>query len=66
MSILNDREIPTGLGMALAQDLDAMKVFASLNDSARQQVIDRSRHAKSRQDMVQIVSELRPEHDSFI
>lgn len=58
MSILNDDQIPVGLGMALAQDLDAMKAFSGLNESAKQQVIERSRQVSSKDEMKGIVSDL--------
>ena len=35
MSLLNNDEIPLGLGMALAQNMDAMRVFSSLSESSR-------------------------------
>lgn len=58
MSILNDKEIPIGLGMALSQNLDAMQVFASMDEGARNSVIQRSHHAQSKNDMKNIVSDL--------
>lgn len=58
MSILNDNEIPIGLGMALSQNLDAMQVFASMDESARNRIIQYSRHAQSKNDMQNIVNNL--------
>jgi|GEM_PF-313240 len=58
MSIYNDQEIPVGLGMALAQNLDAMEVFNSMDDGSRQNVIERARHVKSKQEMESMVYEL--------
>ena len=58
MSILNDKEIPVGLGMALAQNLDAMKVFASLSESERDSVIARSHRVMSKQDMAGLIDSL--------
>ncbi|MEA4971853.1 hypothetical protein SDC9_60614 [bioreactor metagenome] len=58
MSILNDKEIPIGLGMALAQNIDAMKVFSSLDETTRNHVISRSHHAQSKADMNEIVLDL--------
>ncbi len=58
MSLLNDKEIPIGLGMALAQNLDAMKVFSSLDEVSRNHIISRSHHAQSKEDMNEIVSDL--------
>lgn len=58
MSLLNNDEIPLGLGMALAQNMDAMRVFSSLSESSRQSVIDRSRQVNSKQEMEHLVSGL--------
>lgn len=58
MSILNDKEIPIGLGMALAQNLDAMQVFASLDKGSRNRIIQRSHQAQSKNDMLNIVDDL--------
>lgn len=58
MSILNDKEIPIGLGMALSQNLDAMKVFASMDEKARHRIIERSHHAQSKNEMQSIVTDL--------
>lgn len=56
MSLLNNDEIPLGLGMALAQNMDAMRVFSTMNESSRQNVIDRSRQVNSKQEMENLVS----------
>jgi len=58
MSILNDKEIPIGLGMALSQNLDAMQVFASMDEVARNRVIERSHRAQSKNDMQNIITDL--------
>ena len=58
MNILNNDEIPIGLGMALAKNLNAMQVFASLDDVSRNSVIQRSHLANSKKDMESIVNDL--------
>ena len=58
MSLLNDDGIPLGLWMALAQNIDAMRTFSSMSESARQDVIDRSRHVQSKQEMENLVNGL--------
>lgn len=58
MSLLNNDEIPLGLGMALAQNMDAMRVFSTMNESSRQHVIDRSRQVNSKQEMKNLVAGL--------
>ncbi|MBS4961483.1 MAG: hypothetical protein KHZ62_11855 [Clostridiales bacterium] len=58
MNLYNGNEIPTGLGMALTQNLEAMKVFASLGEEQRSNIISRSHTAKSKEEMAQIVHDL--------
>lgn len=62
MSILNDHEIPIGLGMALAQDLDAMQQFSSLSDAQKKEVIQKTHQVKSKQEMKNLVSNLAEFH----
>lgn len=57
-------EIPLGLGIALAQNLDAMNYFASLDDTGKQRVIDGTHSVRSKSEMKQYVSNL-TERDSF-
>lgn len=57
-------EIPTGLGMALAQNLNAMNYFASLDNTGKQQVIDGTHSVRSKSEMKQYVSNL-SEGNSF-
>ncbi|SHO52723.1 hypothetical protein [Anaerocolumna xylanovorans] len=57
-------EIPLGLGMALAQNLNAMNYFASLDDSGKQQVINGTHSVSSKSEMKQYVSNL-AEENSF-
>lgn len=58
MSILNDHEIPIGLGMALAQNLDAMSYFSSLPESRKQEIINRTHQIGSKEEMRQFVSHM--------
>lgn len=58
MSILNDNEIPQGLGMALAENLNAMKQFTSMTESEQQEFISQSRNVGSKQEMRSLVSGL--------
>ncbi len=57
-------EIPLGLGIALAQNLNAMNYFASLDDTGKQQVIDGTHSVRSKSEMKQYVSNL-AEENSF-
>ena len=51
-------EIPLGLGMALAQNSDAMKHFANLSEQEKQNVIDRTHQIGSKEEMQQFVDSL--------
>ena len=58
MSLLNDDGIPLGLGMALAENMQAMQYFAALPDQKKQAVIDHTHQIQSKQEMRQFVQEL--------
>lgn len=58
MSILNNDEIPVGLSMAFAENLRAMERFSNMDEQDRRDVIERAKHANSKQEMRGIVSEL--------
>jgi hypothetical protein len=58
MSLLDDKGIPVGLGLALSDNTKAMNVFYSLDDASRNQVIQRSHSARSKEDMAKIVNDL--------
>lgn len=58
MSNQNSGDIPLGLGMALAQNQDAMTHFASLSAMQRQAIIEAAHHISSKQQMQSLVSEL--------
>ena len=48
---VNGPEIPMGLGMALAENLNAMEYFASLSPAQQQAVIERTHQIRSKQEM---------------
>lgn len=50
--------IPLGLGMALAQNGDALKRFAQLPPGERQAIIDRAHGVHSKEEMSLLVREL--------
>ena len=64
MSLLYDHSFPIGFGMALAQNLDAMNYFASLDNQAKQSVIDQSHQMHSKEEMRSFVDQL-GNHSSF-
>jgi hypothetical protein len=51
-------DIPMGLGMALAQNGGAMEAFASLPESQRAQLIERTHTVSSKQEMQALVREI--------
>lgn len=53
-----DKEIPLGLGMALAQNEAAMERFAALSPEERQAVIQGAHQVRSRQEMRQYVENM--------
>ncbi|MDF2610647.1 MAG: hypothetical protein K0R92_2121 [Lachnospiraceae bacterium] len=60
----NGSEIPIGLGMALAQNLEAMNYFSSLNNEQKQNVIEQTHSIGSKEEMQQFVSAI-AERNSF-
>ena len=55
---VNGPEIPMGLGMALAENLNAMEYFASLSPAQQQAVIERTHQIRSKQEMRSCVQSL--------
>ena len=51
-------ELPLGLGMALAQNTDAMMAFASMNPAQQQGVIDRTHSIASKKEMRALVDSI--------
>ena len=51
----SDTPLPTGLMMALAQNMHAMEDFAKLSDQGRQRLIDQAASTHSREDMQALV-----------
>ena len=62
MNLLNDDEIPVGLGMALAENLDAMNHFSNMDEASRNAFIERSRHVRSKREMQSLVADLNTMH----
>jgi len=53
-------EIPLGLGMALAQNVNAMNHFASMNRRAQQEIVSEARAVSSKAEMQRYVDSLDP------
>lgn len=51
MNLANGPEIPMGLGMALAQNSEAMHRFEQLTQEQKQQVIEHTHSISSKQEM---------------
>lgn len=58
MNLLNDDEIPIGLGMALAENVYAMERFGNMDKAERTDFVNRSRNVNSKQEMRELVSSL--------
>jgi hypothetical protein len=53
-----DAPLPTGLMMALAQNMHAMADYAKLSDAARERLIDQASRVQSREEMQTLVRNL--------
>ncbi len=53
--ISNRPEVPLGLGYALAQNSDALNVFAQMSSERQKQIIEESRRVTSKNEMRQFV-----------
>lgn len=58
MNILNNSDIPMGLGMALAQNTDAMAKFTAMSDTEKQTFINGTHSINSKQEMKEYVASL--------
>lgn len=60
MSFDNEyKDLPLGFSLALAQDLNALDHFASLNDTKQQKVIDKAKQIKSKEEMRNYVQDIK-------
>lgn len=58
MNPTNAFELPLGLGMALAQNSDAMSKFSTLPPAEKQQIIEHTHAIQSKAEMQQYVNSL--------
>ena len=58
MSTNFDDSLPMGLAMGLAMDLDAMNRFSNLSEAKKEELLNRARDAKSKDEMQGIIDEL--------
>ena len=61
MGIYEDNMLPVGFSMALAMNMNAMNHFSNLSEAEKEEILNRARDAKSRDEMQRIVSELSPD-----
>lgn len=57
---MNFAEVPIGFGLALAQNEEAMNTFAMMTKEEKQAIWNKARHARSEQEMNQIVAGIIP------
>ncbi|MCD8088243.1 MAG: hypothetical protein LUE22_06625 [Oscillospiraceae bacterium] len=55
---VNGEGVPLGFGMALAQNPDAMDVFAGLTEAQRRQVVEKTGRIHSKEEMRSYVDSL--------
>ena len=53
-----DPEVPMGLGMALAKDINAMNSFAALSVDKKRKIIEHTHKIQSKQEMSQYVNQI--------
>ena len=58
MSTIDHTDLPLGLGMSLAQNVDAMEYFSSLDDETKQSVLAHTHAITSKSEMQQYVASL--------
>lgn len=57
-SLLSSNEIPIGLGMALAENVEAMEYFSSLSKEEKQAIIDHTHSIGSKREMQEYVNSM--------
>ncbi|MBQ7821323.1 MAG: hypothetical protein IJ391_03470 [Clostridia bacterium] len=56
-------EIPMGFAMSLAQNANAMRMYALMDEDERQSINERAAHAHSKSEMRSIVNEIARKND---
>ncbi len=51
-------KVPVGFGMALARNPVALNVYSAMSEAEKQAILNRAHHARSEQEMHQIVNGL--------
>ena len=55
---MDSYKVPLGFGMALAMNANALNTYASLTEQQKQAILDKAHHARSEQEMHEIVNSL--------
>jgi hypothetical protein len=63
-NLVDGRDIPMGLGMALAQNLNAMNYFSNLDHGRQREIINETHQIRSKEEMKDFVSHM-SDRDSF-
>lgn len=61
MSILDNDSMPMGFAMGLAMDMNAMNRFSNLTEAEKEELLNRARDARSKDEMQRILSQLSSE-----
>ncbi len=56
MNLVNGNDIPMGLGMALAQNVEAMNYFSSLSQDEKNRIIEHTHQIGSKEEMQSFVN----------
>ena len=51
-------KVPLGFGMALAMNANALNAYSAMTEQQKQAVLDKASHARSQQEMHQIVNSM--------
>lgn len=51
-------KVPLGFGMALAMNANALYTYSAMTEQQKQAVLDKASHARSQQEMHQIVNSM--------
>lgn len=58
MSAFYDDSMPMGLAMGLGMNLNAMDHYSDLTEAQKEEILNRARDAKSKEEMEKIISQI--------
>lgn len=53
-----DDSLPVGFAFGLAMDMDAMNHFSNMSEAEKEELLNRARDAKSKEEMERIISQI--------